>query len=148
MSFPTVRTGIHTNFRAYTGIRNIIGGMPSSIHFTPALITQFQRGERIGQTNVFYWYFLIHVVLENQVNDIAESEIDAYVPLVFEAVSPRLTDADGRYRSQLGGAANTCWFEEVKSGDTDGYITFGQGDAVKTYRRVGLALVAKTMEAF
>jgi hypothetical protein len=148
MSFPSVRAGIHANLRAYTDVTNVLGGMPTMLHRAPALITQFEGGTRVGQTNVFHWRFMLHAVMDQTANDIAESEIDEMVVAVHEALSPKLLDAGGRYRSQLGGAANTCWFEDVRSGEGDGYISFGEGERTKTYRRIAFVLVVKTMEAY
>lgn len=148
MAFPGVRTAIHANLRAYTPVTNIIGGMPNTIQYAPAIVTQFQGGTRVGQTNVFHWRFVLHAILEQQANDIAESAIDEMVPLVTAALSPKLKDTGGHYRAQLGGAANTCWFEDVRSGDTDGYITFGSGDSSKLYRHILFVLMVKTQEAY
>lgn len=148
MAFPGVRPGIHANLRAYTGVRNIIGGMPTNIHTTPAWITQFEWMKRIGQTGAFHCRFRLRYVTDHQVNDLAETEIDTMIPLVFAAFSPRLNDGDGHPRAKLGGAAETSWFEDVLSGDSDGYITFGQGDGVKTYRQISVVLMVKIQEAY
>lgn len=148
MAFPGVRPGLHVNLRAYTGVKNIIGGMPTNIHTFPAIVTQFLSSQRIGNTNVFHTRFQLHVIAEHQANDIAESEIDTMIPLLYAAVSPKLNDTGGHPRAMLGGAASMCWFEDVRSGDTDGYITFGSGDGAKTYRRIGAVLVVKTQEAY
>lgn len=148
MSFPDIRAGLHANLRLYTGVTNIIGGMPTSIQRAPAFVTQFEGGTRVGNTNVFHWRFLVRAIMEHQVNDLAESAIDDMLPLVFQALSPKLLDGAGRQRSRLGGAAETCWFEEVRSGDVDGYLTFGGGDAAKTYRHIAFYLVVKTQEVY
>lgn len=148
MSFVDVRSGIHARLRSVSGVRNVIGGMPTSIQHTPAFVTQYVDGTRIGQTNVFHWRFMVHAFLEQQVNDIAESAIDEMVDDVFAAFSPRLNDNDGHKRSTLGGAASTSWFEGAASGDTDGYMTFGSGDSAKVYRRIGFTLVVKTHEEY
>lgn len=148
MSFPGVRPGIHANLRAYTGVKNIIGGMPTGIHTRPAIVTQFLNGQRIGQTGAFHWRFQIQIIDDHEGNDLAEAEIDTMIPLLYAAVSPKLNDSGGHPRAKLGGAAETCWFEDVRSGDTDGYITFGQGTDAVTYRRIGAVLVVKTQEAY
>lgn len=148
MGFLTVRAAIHTNLRAFTDVTNIIGGMPTSIHRAPAFITQFEGGNRIGQTSYFNWRYLITAVMDHQANDIAETEIDAMAAQVFPAFSPKLTDSGGHLRAKLGGAAEQCWFEDVRSGDTDGYITFGSGESAKTYRRIAFVLMVKTVEVF
>lgn len=148
MSFPDIRAGLHTNLRLYTGVTNIIGGMPTSIQRAPAFVTQFEGGTRVGQTNVFHWRFMVHAIMEHQVNDLAESAVDDMVPLVHQALSPKLLDASNRPRSTLGGVAATCWFEDVRSGDVDGYITFGGGDTAKVYRRIAFVLMVKTQEVY
>jgi hypothetical protein len=148
VSFASVRAGLHANFRAYTGVSNIIGGMPSSIQYGRAIVTEFEGGTRVGQTNVFHWRFTVRVIVDHQINDIAESEIDTMVPLVHQAVSPKLLDSGGRPRSTLGGAASMCWFEEVRSGQSDGYITFGSGDGAKEYRQIVFVVMVKTQEAY
>lgn len=148
MSFPDLRAAIHLHLRTYTGVTNIMGGMPTAIHRAPAWVTQFESIERIGQMGVFHARFRLHAVMEHQVNDLAESEIDSMIPLALAAFSPRLNDSGGRPRAKLGGAAETCWFESVTSGDADGYLVFGSGDSAKTYRHIGLVLVVKTQEAY
>lgn len=148
MPFATVRAGIHAHLRAFTDVTNIIGGMPTNIHRAPAFITQFEGGNRIGQTNYFNWRYLIHAVMDHQANDIAESEIDAMAAAVFPAFSPKLKDATQQFRAKLGGAAEMCWFEDVRSGESDGYITFGTGEGAKVYRRIAFVLMVKTLEAY
>lgn len=148
MSFPLVRTGIHANLRAYTDVDNIMGGMPNTIQRAPAWVTQFQGGTRVGQTNVFHWRFVLHAILENQINDIAESSIDTIIPKAMQAFSPKLMDGSAHPRATLGGAANTCWFEDVRSGDSDGYISFGSGESSKLYRHILFVLMVKTTEAY
>lgn len=148
MSFTDVRAGIHANLRNFTDVRNIIGGMPTELHFAPAFITVFQEAERIGQTSAFHWRFELHAAITRQANDIAESAIDEMAETLFQAFSIKLNDANGRPRAMLGGAAQNCWLERMASGETDGYITFGSGDSAKTYRHIGVVLVVKTMEAY
>lgn len=148
MAFPAIRSGIHAHLRTYTGVTNILGGMPTAIHRAPAWVTQFEGGTRVGQTNVFHWRFLLHAILDHQANDIAESAIDAMVPLAHQAFSPKLNDATGHPRATLGGAASMCWFEDVRSGDADGYITFGSGETAKLYRHIGFVLMVKTQEVY
>jgi hypothetical protein len=148
MSFVDVRAGMHTRLRSISGVRNVIGGMPTGIHATPAFVTQYVDGARQGQTNVFHWRFDIHAILEQQANDIAESAIDEMVDAVVAAFSPRLTDSNGHRRATLGGVANMSWFERMASGDTDGYITFGSGESAKVYRHIGFTLVVKTHEEY
>lgn len=149
MSFADVRAGIHANLRAHTGVRNIIGGMPLNIHATPAFVTEFEGGTRQGQTGAFHWRFLVHAILEDQVQDIAESAIDTMVIAAYTALSPKLNDSAGRPRSTLGGAANHCWFEDVRSGSqNDGFITFGTAPNEKTYRHIAFVVVVKTHEEF
>lgn len=149
MSFPTVRAGLHANLRTYTGVKNILGGMPTAIHTTPAIITQFLSGELINSSaGVYHWRFQLHVITDHQANDIAETEVDTMIPLLYQAISQKLNDSGGHRRATLGGAAAMCWFEDVRSGDTDGYITFGSGDGEKKYRRIGLVAVVKTHEEY
>jgi hypothetical protein len=148
MAFVDIRAGIHANLRAYTGVTNILGGMPNSIQYAPAWVTQFLRMERIGHMSVFHAHFMLHAILENQINDIAESAIDTMIPLAYQALSPKLYDGGGNARSTLGGAAYNSWFEDVRSGDTDGYITFGSGDTAKLYRHIAFTLVVKTHEDY
>lgn len=148
MAFPDVRAGIHANLRAYTGVKNIIGGMPTNIHTTPAWVTQFESGTRIGQTKNFFWRFRLHAIMDHQVNDLAETEIDTMIPLACTAFSSKLDDSSGHPRATLGGVARVCWFEDVRSGDTDGYMTFGSGDSAKVYRHISFVLVIETTEAY
>lgn len=148
MSLTTIRAGIHTGLRTYTGVTNIIAGMPDVLHLAPAFITQFEGARRVGQTTYFEWRFLITAVLESHALELSESTIDEMVAPVFEAFSPKLTDAAGHFRSQLGGAANTCWFDEIRSGEGDGYISFGSGEAERRYRRIAFPMVVKTHEEY
>lgn len=148
MSLVAIRAGIHANLRAYTTVTNIIGGMPTSIQRAPAFITQFEGGNRIGSTNVYHWRFMINAVMDHQVNDIAESEIDAMADMVVPAFSIKLDGLGNRPRGCLGGVANMSWFEDIRSGDADGYITFGQGDGAKVYRRIAFVLMVKTQEVY
>lgn len=144
MGLSDVRAGIHTNLRAFTTVTNIIAGMPTNIHTTPAIITQFSGCRRVGQTMYFEWRFLLHAVMDHQVNELGEGEVDEMAEPVIEAFSPKLTDTNGHFRSRLGGTAQDCWFEDIRSGDADGYIPFGE----KTYRRIAFALVVKTHEVY
>lgn len=146
--FSALRPAIHANLRAYTGVKNVMGGMPNTIQNVPAFVTQFQSMNRIGSSRIFFGRWVLHAILENQINDLAESAIDTMVPLVFEAFSIKQKDASGYYRATLGGNAETCLFEDVRSGDTDGYITFGSGDSAKLYRHILFVLMVKTFEEY
>lgn len=149
MSFIQVRAGIHTRLLTISGITTVISGMPKVVHAVPPLfISEFVSGQRLGQTNSFHWRFLLHAVISHQANTIAEDEIDALVDATYAAFSPKLNDAAGHNRARLGGVAEQCFFEDVRSGETDGYISFGQGDQVQTFRHIGMTLVVKTMEAY
>lgn len=148
MPLAGTRPAIHTHLRTYTGITNIISGMPTTIQRAPAWITQFEGGNRVGQTNYFNWRYLLTAVIDHQGNTVAEDEIDEMVAQVFPAFSPKLKDGAGHFRAKLGGEAETCWFEDVRSGDADGYISFGEGQHTKVYRRIACVLMVKTLEAY
>lgn len=148
MAFNTVRAGIHANLRAYTDVDNVMGGMPNTIQRVPAWVTQFQSMNRVGQSMVFMSRWVLHAILEHQVNDIAESALDTIVPKAMAAFSTKLNDSGGRVRATLGGAAEMSWFEDVRSGDTDGYITFGSGETSKVYRHILFVLMVKTFEVY
>lgn len=144
MGLVAVRAGIHTNLRAFTTVKNIIAGMPTSIHTTPAIITQFSGCRRVGETMYFEWRFLLHAIMDHQVNELGESEVDEMAEPVIAAFSSKLTDSGGHFRCMLGGAAKGCRFEDIRSGETDGYLPFGD----KTYRRIAFDLLVKTHEVY
>ena len=147
MSFLAVRAGIRTRLLTISGITVVISGVPTSIQAVPPLFfTEFVSGQRLGQTNSFHWRLMLHAVISHQANSIAEDEIDALVDATYAAFSPKLTDGAGQYRARLGGVAEQCFFEDVRSGETDGYISFGEKPVL--YRHIGMTLVVKTMEAY
>ncbi len=147
MSFLAVRAGIHARLLTIPNVSVVIAGMPDSIHAVPPLfITQFQSGQRSGQTSAFHWRFLLHAVISNQANTLGEQEVDAMVDAVYAAFSPKLNDSAGRNRATLGGVAAQCFFEDVRSGETDGYLVLGTPPNV--FRRIGFVLVVKTLEAY
>lgn len=147
MSFLAVRAGIRTRLLTISGVEVVVSGMPGAIHAVPPLfITEFQSGQRVGESQAFLWRFMLHAIISHEANTVAEDEIDAMVDATFAAFSPKINDASARPCATLGGAAKNCWFEDVRSGETDGYITFGNPPA--TYRRIGMVLVVKTMEAY
>lgn len=147
MSFLAVRAAIKTRLLTISGVEVVVPGMPNAIHAVPPLfISEYQSGDRVGESAAFLWRFGLHAIISLEANAIAEDEIDAMVDAAFAAFSPKLNDSNGRPRSTLGGAAKNSWFEAARSGETDGYITFGNPPVV--YRRIGFVLVVKTMEVY
>lgn len=147
MSFTQVRAAIKTRLLTIDGITTVISGMPNTIQGIPPLfITEFQSGIRAGQSPAFYWRFMIHAVISNQANTVAEDEIDDLVDATMRAFSSKLNDVNGRPLAMLGGVANMCEFEDVRSGETDGYISFGNPPVL--FRRIGFLLKVKTLEDY
>ncbi len=148
MSFADIRAAIHTRIRTIEEVRHVQAGMPGTAQTTPMAVTEFLGGERIGSTNVFHWRFQITIILDYQGNLVGESPIDAMVPLILAAFSPRLKDDIGHTRATLGDVAHTSWFTDVRAGPTDGFITFSSGEKETTFRRLALVLVVKTSEEY
>jgi hypothetical protein len=148
MSAEDVYIGIATQLRTYTGVRNIIEGWPTDVHTTEAFVVEFLGGNRVGATNVMHWRWLLHALVRKQVNNLSEGATYRMVDTVMAAFSPRLTDTAGHNRAKLGGHAQTCWFEDVRTGEGDGEAAFGGGDSPTIFRRIGFTLVVKTHEEF
>jgi hypothetical protein len=146
MSFLAVRAAINTRLRTITGIKAVVSGMPESIQNPPLFITQFESGVRVGQTNAHNWRFMLHCIIQNQGNQVGEDAIDGFVDATMQAFSIKLLDGNGQNRARLGGVAEQCWFEDVRSGDSDGYINFGNPAVL--YRRIAFVLMVKTLEAY